>query len=177
MKAIENVSYWRRPDLPGIEACQVRQNCHRFPRYGHDDIYAIGLMETGGAIFFSPGLYFMVANPPLVRTRSLVIAIVFWGGWFSLGAFVLNNGAMSRVPASRASIFINRVPVVAALIDWMSLGETLSLPRCAAALTVIGGVWFSQSAIRKAQLAACSTGRGPGYVGIYLPGKAAAYHP
>lgn len=51
---------------------------------------------------------------------------------------------MSRIPASRASVFINLVPVFAVMIGWGVLGELLSLYQCLAALAVIGGVWISQ---------------------------------
>jgi drug/metabolite transporter (DMT)-like permease len=51
---------------------------------------------------------------------------------------------MSRIAASRASVFINLVPVFAVAIGWGLLGESLSVAQCIAATVVVCGVWFSQ---------------------------------
>ena len=55
MKPIENVSYWRDPELEGVEICRVCGSRHVFPDHAHDGIYAIGLMETGGSYCRGPG--------------------------------------------------------------------------------------------------------------------------
>jgi AraC-like DNA-binding protein len=55
MNKIEKVSYWRDPDLEGLEVCRVRSSSHIFPNHAHDGIYAIGLMEKGGSWCLGPG--------------------------------------------------------------------------------------------------------------------------
>jgi len=54
MKAVENVQYWRAPDLDGLETCQVRKSRHAFPRHSHEGIYAIGLMKEGRSYCLGP---------------------------------------------------------------------------------------------------------------------------
>ncbi|MCP4692308.1 MAG: AraC family transcriptional regulator [Desulfobacterales bacterium] len=54
MKKIENVRFWRDPDLPGLEARRVLRSRHSFPKHTHDDIFAIGLNEEGGAYCVRP---------------------------------------------------------------------------------------------------------------------------
>jgi AraC-like DNA-binding protein len=54
MKPIENVNYWRVPEIEGIEICQVVNSRHVFPDHAHDDIYAISLMEKGGSYCQGP---------------------------------------------------------------------------------------------------------------------------
>ena len=64
--------------------------------------------------------------------------------WFAcrIPLFVL----MSRIPAGKASVFINLVPVIALAIGWLVMGEVLTAAQWMAALAVMGGVWVTQSA-------------------------------
>lgn len=102
------------------------------------------IQVSAGAIFFLPGLGFLLQTPASVWTREVVLSLLFLGGLVTLGAFGLYNWGMSRIAASRASVFINLVPVFAVAIGWGVLDESLSFAQCLAALIVIGGVWFSQ---------------------------------
>lgn len=54
MKPSENVTFWRDPELKGVEICRVDGSCHVFPDHAHDGIYAIGLMESGGSYCLGP---------------------------------------------------------------------------------------------------------------------------
>jgi AraC-like DNA-binding protein len=49
MKRIENVKYWRDPDLEGVETYRVCQTRHVFPKHAHEEVYSIGLMEIGAS--------------------------------------------------------------------------------------------------------------------------------
>lgn len=102
------------------------------------------LQVVAGAIFFLPGLGFLLQVPSAAWTLPVVLSLLFLGGLVTLGAFGLYNWGMSRIAASRASVFINLVPVFAVAIGWGLLGESLSLSQCIAATVVICGVWFSQ---------------------------------
>jgi len=75
--------------------------------------------------------------------------MAFLGLFVTLGAFGLYNWGMSHVPASRASIFINLVPVNAVLIGWIVLGEALSSLQLLMAGVVLCGVVFSQRSMGK----------------------------
>jgi drug/metabolite transporter (DMT)-like permease len=102
------------------------------------------LQVAAGAIFFVPGLWFLLQVPATAWTLPVVLSLLFLGGLVTLGAFGLYNWGMSRIAASRASVFINLVPVFAVATGWGLLGESLSIVQCFAAVVVIGGVWFSQ---------------------------------
>lgn len=54
MKPIENVTYWRDPELEGVEICRVDGSRHIFPDHTHDGIYAVGMMESGGSYCLGP---------------------------------------------------------------------------------------------------------------------------
>jgi drug/metabolite transporter (DMT)-like permease len=45
----------------------------------------------------------------------------------TVGAFFCYNYALSKLPAVRAAVFINGIPVVTALGAWLILGEKLTL--------------------------------------------------
>ena len=102
------------------------------------------LQVAAGAVFFLPGLWYLVRDPSLHFTAGLIQTIVFLGFFVTLGAFGLYNWGMSRIPAGRAAVFINLVPVIAVFIGWLVLGETLTPGQLAAAAAVIVGVWVSQ---------------------------------
>jgi drug/metabolite transporter (DMT)-like permease len=102
------------------------------------------LQVAAGAIFFLPGLWFLLQVPATAWTLPVVLSLLFLGGLVTLGAFGLYNWGMSRIAASRASVFINLVPVFAVAVGWSLLGESLSIAQCIAATVVICGVWFSQ---------------------------------
>ena len=102
------------------------------------------MQVAAGAIFFLPGLWLLIKAPPAHCSAALVAALLFLGVFVTLGAFGLYNWGMSRMPAGKASIFINLVPVIAVLVGWLVMDETLTLSQSLAALTVMGGVWMSQ---------------------------------
>jgi drug/metabolite transporter (DMT)-like permease len=101
------------------------------------------LQLVAGTLFFLPGLVLLFRQPPTMWTVPLIFSVSLLAV-VSVGAFGLYNWAMSRVPASRASAFINLVPVAAVAFGWMVLGEALSGVQCVAAAGVIVGVAISQ---------------------------------
>ena len=102
------------------------------------------LQFLAGALFFSPGIRHLMAVPGGTFQPDLLISLGFLGIFASVGAFGLYNWAMSRVPASRASVFINLVPVVAVVLGWSLLGESLTPGQTAGAFIVGMGVLISQ---------------------------------
>jgi len=104
------------------------------------------LQVAAGAVFFLPGLWFLIQGRATVFSPDLIRTILFLGIFVTLGAFGFYNWGMSRIPAGKASVFINLVPVIAVVIGWLLMGEVLAAAQWMAALAVMGGVWVSQSA-------------------------------
>jgi drug/metabolite transporter (DMT)-like permease len=112
------------------------------------------LQLAAGALFFLPGLLFLIRDgwPGLpwgpatspVSPWTLVAVLGYLGSFVTLGAFALFNWGLSRLPAARAALFLNLIPVVAVLVGWVLLGESLSLVQCLCAVAVIGGVLLGQ---------------------------------
>lgn len=122
----------------------VKQLCQRYNPWS-----LTGMQLLAGALFFLPGLPLLVQTGTSVWTMDLILAMAFLGLFVTLGAFGLYNWGMSHVPASRASIFINLVPVNAVLIGWVVLGESLSSLQLLMAGVVLCGVMFSQRSMGK----------------------------
>jgi drug/metabolite transporter (DMT)-like permease len=108
------------------------------------------LQVLSGSLFFSPGLILLIQSPAVHWTAPLLFCIVFLGALVTLGAFGLYNWAMSRIPASQASAFINLVPVTAVVIGWLVMGESLNGVQSVSAAAVIVGVVISQNANHQA---------------------------
>ncbi len=112
--------------------------------------WALTAMQVfAGSIFFLPGLVNLANTSKNVWSFDLVGSLVFLGVFVTLGAFGLYNWGISRMPAGKASSFINLVPVIAVLVGWSLLGESLDTAQCCAAVAVIGGVWLSQKKASK----------------------------
>lgn len=128
-----------------VNIIMVKRLCERYNPW-----LLTALQVAAGTLFFSPGLVLLWVQPGVEWTTPLVLSIVFLGALVTLGAFGLYNWALTRIPASRASMFINLVPVTAVAIGWMAMGESLSGVQCMAAAAVIIGVGISQNGSRQA---------------------------
>ena len=110
-------------------------------RYGPFALTAMQIVV--GFFFFLPGV-FSLAGKGATLTSGQVGGLVYLGICVTLGAFGFYNYGIAHVPANRASAFINVIPVVAVILGWTLLGESLNGQQLAAALCVLAGVWFSQ---------------------------------
>jgi len=103
------------------------------------------MQVIAGAIFFLPGLKGLIGAASSVWTFNTIALLFFLGSFVSLGAFGLYNYGISKVPASKAAIFINLIPVTAVLLGWIILNEALNTKQCVAATVVIVGVFLSNN--------------------------------
>ena len=97
-----------------------------------------------GSLFFLPGLFKLNNIPQGDISINLILILFYLGGFVTLGAFGLYNWGISQIEASKASAFINLVPVTAIFLGWITLGETLNTAQSIAAIIVIAGVLLSQ---------------------------------
>ncbi|SHO46331.1 DMT family transporter [Desulfopila aestuarii] len=97
-----------------------------------------------GSIFFFPLMFLPGTTLPTHFPLVGSLAVLYLGAVITLGAYGLYNFSLKHVPASRAAIFVNLIPVFSVALGWLVLGETLSATQCVAAVVVMSGVYLSQ---------------------------------
>ena len=102
-----------------------------------------GMQIIAGTIFFLPGVKYIINADPSIWTMQLIFLLLYLGICVSFLAFGLYNWGISKIKVSRASIFINLIPVTAVMLGWLILGETLNSKQMVAAIIVISGVLLS----------------------------------
>lgn len=97
-----------------------------------------------GAIFYMPAFFWELPNIhwSVISGRSIG-ALVYLTIFATICAFFCYNFALSRVPASRAAVFINGIPVVTTLAAWILLGEKLTMIQAAGGGIVLFAVFLT----------------------------------
>jgi drug/metabolite transporter (DMT)-like permease len=115
--------------------------CARSLGKNHSAMEFTSLQTIYGALLFVPAF---VWELPVVQwaeiTMRSVSALGFLTLFATIGAFLCYNHALTRLPATRAAIFINGIPVVTALSAWALLGERLTLVQAGGGVMVLAGV-------------------------------------
>ncbi len=93
-----------------------------------------------GCLFFVPLAVMEIGTSRVSLNPGSLAALGFLGVGASVGAFFSFNKALSRIEASRASLFLNIIPVVSLIFGWLLLGEHMNLFQGIGGLVVIGGV-------------------------------------
>ena len=103
------------------------------------------LQAFGGAVFFFPVLFFPGTELPTEIIPTPCLSILYLGTAVTLGAFGLYNYAVSKIPASQATAFINLIPVFTMIMSAIVLGEWFTKGQYFASCLVFAGVIISQS--------------------------------
>ena len=101
-----------------------------------------GMQICAGTLFFLPGIRYITIVDPSIWTLKLVSLLFYLGVFVSFFSFGLYNWGISKIEASRASIFINLIPVTAILLGWLLLGEILNPLQILATFIIISGVFL-----------------------------------
>jgi drug/metabolite transporter (DMT)-like permease len=102
------------------------------------------LQTIYGALLFVPAFLWELPKVQWVEISGRSgAALVFLTLFATIGAFLCYNHALTRLPAVRAAIFINGIPVVTALSAWALLGERLTLVQMSGGVMVLVGVFLT----------------------------------
>lgn len=110
----------------------------------YDPFFLTAIQAFAGTIFYLPLLFFGRSILPLRYDPVPALSILYLGVFVTIGAYGLYNYALSKVPASQASAFINLIPVFTVIMGSMILGERFTPFQYLASAIVIGGVFLSQ---------------------------------
>ncbi|WP_027723381.1 DMT family transporter [Maridesulfovibrio zosterae] len=102
------------------------------------------VQNAAGCVFFLPGLYLLIRDGIGADPMHTLAIAGYLGAFVTLGAFGLYNVGMSRLPAGKASAFINLVPAIAAFFGWAILDETLTFTQIIASGIIFAGVGLAQ---------------------------------
>lgn len=120
---------------------------------GHWPVWLITAVQmTLGALFFLPGLPALMRPEvqDLLRDPEVWGLVLYLGAAVTVLAYGFYNFSVSRLSAAQAGVFINLIPVLAALIGWAWLGERLTGGQALAALLILAGVVLAETKRDKA---------------------------
>jgi len=98
---------------------------------------------------------FLVALPDIVAIEPLRVSPGAWAGlaYSSLLALVFSYVVWSRairfLGSTRTAVYVNLVPVVAVVVAWWWLGETLTPMQVAGAVGIVLGIFLARSGRRQ----------------------------
>ena len=97
-----------------------------------------------GTIFFAPLALWEYATLSMSITWEVFGWMCYLGIVVTLGGYGMFNLALSRIEASRASVFVNLIPVFTVLLAYILLGEVLTQTEMMASFVIFGGIIISQ---------------------------------
>jgi drug/metabolite transporter (DMT)-like permease len=103
-----------------------------------------GMQIIFGAMIFFPA--FLWDIPRLhwhgISSDSLT-ALILLTLFATIGAFLCYNFALSRIPAARAAVCINAIPLITTFGAWLLLDERLTVMQCIGGIIVLGAVYLA----------------------------------
>ena len=108
-----------------------------------------GMQFMAGSLFFLPGV--VGADITWAAPVGVYLLLFYLGSLVTLGAFGLYNWGISRVPAGRASVFVNLVPVIALSLGVVFMDEILNGAQTMACTVVFAGVILSQLRLQRSE--------------------------
>lgn len=105
------------------------------------------LQSISGSLFFLPPA--IILPLPDVFSMTSILAIIYLGLFISIGAYGLFNFAVSKIPASEATAYINFIPVFTIIIAFFVLDERLNIWQLIACGVIVTGIILSKSAKKR----------------------------
>lgn len=120
-------------------AISVRYLSQRFSA-----LFLTAIQAFIGTIFFAPLAMWEYVTLPMTITWEVFGWMCYLGIVVTLGGYGMFNLALSRIEASRASVFVNLIPVFTVLLAYLLLGEVLTQTEMMASFVIFGGIIVSQ---------------------------------
>ncbi|WP_313431685.1 DMT family transporter [Siminovitchia terrae] len=123
----------------------VKQYMHLFPQYG-----AVLVMTGISVIVLFPAVlieWYFIGVPSLNGLN--IVGLLYLGVFPSVIALVLYNRGVELLGPSRASVFLNFLPIATMAGAYLLLGESISVIQMVGAFVVICGVIFTTRPVRQ----------------------------
>lgn len=114
-------------------------------------IFLTAIQAFAGTIFFLPLAIWEYNTISMDITLNAFLWVVYLGVFVTLGGYGLFNYALGRIEASKASVYINLIPVFAVILAYFLLGEKLEFTQIIASIIILTGVFISQMPTEKLQ--------------------------
>lgn len=116
-------------------------------------IFLTAIQAFVGTIFFAPFALWEYMTIQMDFTTDAMLWVVYLGVFVTLGGYGLFNFALGRTEASKASIYVNLIPVFTVLLAFIILGERLNFVEIVASGIILTGVFISQMPTEQIQAA------------------------
>ena len=108
-------------------------------------LFLTAIQAFVGTVFFFPlAIWEYFTLPSMHLSLETFGWIAYLGIVVTIGGYGMYNLALSRIEASRASVFVNLIPVFTVLLAYYFLGEVLSPTEMMASMVIFGGIIISQ---------------------------------
>ena len=97
-----------------------------------------------GCLFFLPFALWEYNTMVMDFNQEAFLWVAYLGVVVTLGGYGLFNYAVGRVEASKASMFVNLIPVFTLLLAFLILGEKLTYIEMVASIVILSGVFITQ---------------------------------
>ena len=101
---------------------------------------ATGYANILGAIMLFPAVYLEAQRTTPIITGETIAVFIYLGIFASVAAFICWNWAVSKIGPMKATICYNLIPLYAAILSPLLLGESLYFLHLVGGLLIVGGV-------------------------------------
>ncbi|MGN1408932.1 MAG: DMT family transporter [Eubacteriales bacterium] len=104
-------------------------------------MFSVGFVFFAGMAFFQYRAETVPMLISAVNNSRFIIAILYLGGVASVGAYLLANYSLSKLPVARSTIFANLSTVVSILSGVIIMHDSFTLISVIATILILLGVW------------------------------------
>ncbi len=104
-------------------------------------MFTVGFVFFGALAFAQNGEKTLPLAMDALSRGEFVIAVLYLGGLSSVGAYMLSNYSLAKLPVARSSIFQNLSTVVSVLAGVVIMGDPFGWVSLIAFALILVGVW------------------------------------
>lgn len=112
-------------------------------------LFLTAIQAFAGMLFFLPFFLWEYNTVQMHVTFEALLWMAYLGVVVTLGGYGLFNFALGRIEASKASVYINLIPVFSVILAYVLLGEELTYEGMIASAIILSGVFISQMPTEK----------------------------